>query len=100
MRMRVCYLHSHESRLCYYLVIHIENVLHNYSCFTSIRDLFTDCPSYNEYANVVILFCTYVVRIFKIYVYQKHKSQNIQNYNFACGSVWVWNLVPDIKGGM
>jgi hypothetical protein len=24
---------------------------------------------------------------------------NIQNYNFACGSVWVWNLVSDIKGG-
>jgi hypothetical protein len=23
----------------------------------------------------------------------------IQNYNFACGSVWVWNLVSDIKGG-
>jgi hypothetical protein len=23
----------------------------------------------------------------------------IQNYNFASGSVWVWNLVPDIKGG-
>jgi hypothetical protein len=23
---------------------------------------------------------------------------NVQNYNFACGSVWVWNLVSDIKG--
>jgi predicted double-glycine peptidase len=23
---------------------------------------------------------------------------NIQNYNFACGSVWVWNLVSNIKG--
>jgi hypothetical protein len=23
----------------------------------------------------------------------------LQNYNFACGSVWVWNLVSDIKGG-
>jgi hypothetical protein len=22
----------------------------------------------------------------------------MQNYNFACGSVWVWNLVSDIKG--
>jgi hypothetical protein len=30
---------------------------------------------------------------------QKHKNQNIQNYNLACGSVWVWNLVSDIKGG-
>jgi hypothetical protein len=24
---------------------------------------------------------------------------HIQKYNFACGSVWVWNLVADIKGG-
>jgi hypothetical protein len=24
---------------------------------------------------------------------------NIQKYNFACGSVWVRNLVSDIKGG-
>jgi hypothetical protein len=24
---------------------------------------------------------------------------NTQNYNFACGSVWVLNLVSDIKGG-
>jgi hypothetical protein len=23
----------------------------------------------------------------------------ILNYNFACGSVWVWYLVYDIKGG-
>jgi hypothetical protein len=23
----------------------------------------------------------------------------LQNYNFACDSVWVWNLVSDIKGG-
>jgi hypothetical protein len=22
-----------------------------------------------------------------------------ENFNFACGSVWVWNLVSDIKGG-
>jgi hypothetical protein len=22
----------------------------------------------------------------------------MQDYNFACGSVWVWNLVSDIKG--
>jgi hypothetical protein len=22
----------------------------------------------------------------------------MQNYNFSCGSVWVWNLVSDIKG--
>jgi hypothetical protein len=27
------------------------------------------------------------------------KIKNIQNNNFACGSVWVWNLVSDIKGG-
>jgi hypothetical protein len=30
---------------------------------------------------------------------QKHKNYNIQNYNFACGSAWVRNLVSDIKGG-
>jgi hypothetical protein len=23
----------------------------------------------------------------------------LQNYNFVCGSVWVGNLVSDIKGG-
>jgi hypothetical protein len=23
----------------------------------------------------------------------------MQGYNFDCGSVWVWNLVFDIKGG-
>jgi hypothetical protein len=27
------------------------------------------------------------------------KNVNIQNYTFAYGSVWVWNLVSDIKGG-
>jgi hypothetical protein len=25
------------------------------------------------------------------------KNSNIQNYNFACGSIWVWNLVSDNK---
>jgi hypothetical protein len=24
----------------------------------------------------------------------------MQNYNFICGSVWVWNLVSDIKRGI
>jgi hypothetical protein len=23
----------------------------------------------------------------------------MQVYNFACGCIWVWNLVSDIKGG-
>jgi hypothetical protein len=27
------------------------------------------------------------------------KNENIQNYNFACGSVWMQNLVSKIKGG-
>jgi hypothetical protein len=27
------------------------------------------------------------------------ESWNIQKYNFACGSVWVRNLVSDVKGG-
>jgi hypothetical protein len=26
-------------------------------------------------------------------------SKNVRDYNFACGSVWLWNLVSDIKGG-
>jgi hypothetical protein len=26
-------------------------------------------------------------------------NENIQNYKFSCGSVWVWYLVSDIKGG-
>ena len=30
---------------------------------------------------------------------QKFKDQDIQNYNFACCFVWVWNLVADIEGG-
>jgi hypothetical protein len=29
----------------------------------------------------------------------KLKNQNIQDYNFSCSSVWVCNLVSDIKGG-
>jgi hypothetical protein len=29
----------------------------------------------------------------------KNVKINIQNYNFAYGSVQVWNLVSDIKGG-
>jgi hypothetical protein len=24
----------------------------------------------------------------------------MQKYNFACGSVWMWNLVSDMKGGI
>jgi hypothetical protein len=27
---------------------------------------------------------------------QKHKTLNIQNYNFACVFVWVWNLASSI----
>jgi hypothetical protein len=30
---------------------------------------------------------------------KKFKNENIQDYNFVCGSVWVRNLVSDIKGG-
>ena len=29
---------------------------------------------------------------------QKYKDQDIQNYNFACCFVWVWNLVTHIEG--
>jgi len=27
------------------------------------------------------------------------KINKYKNYNFACCSVWVWNLVADIEGG-
>jgi hypothetical protein len=27
------------------------------------------------------------------------KNYNIKNYNFACGSVWLWNLVSDVMKG-
>jgi hypothetical protein len=30
---------------------------------------------------------------------EKRKHWNIQDYNFVCHSVWVWNLDSDIKGG-
>jgi hypothetical protein len=30
---------------------------------------------------------------------EKRKNWNIQDHNFACGSVWVLNLVSDSKGG-
>ena len=29
---------------------------------------------------------------------QKVKDQDIQNYNIARGSAWVWNLVADTEG--
>jgi hypothetical protein len=31
-------------------------------------------------------------------VVKKSKNENIQDYNFACDFVWVWNLVSDAKG--
>jgi hypothetical protein len=46
MRMRVCYLDCHKAELCCYLRVHIETYYVNYSCFTSICDIFTDSPSY------------------------------------------------------
>jgi hypothetical protein len=52
MCMHICYLDCLEAELCCCLVIHIENLWHLFyyygSCFTSICDLFTDSPSYNE----------------------------------------------------
>jgi len=30
---------------------------------------------------------------------QKFKDWDLQNYNFACCFVWVWNLFADIEGG-
>jgi hypothetical protein len=47
MRMRVCYLDCHEDELCCYLVIHVDNLLVHYFCFTSTCDLFTNSPPHN-----------------------------------------------------
>jgi hypothetical protein len=33
MRMRVCYLDSHEAEMCCYLVVHIENLLRPFQLF-------------------------------------------------------------------
>jgi hypothetical protein len=32
-------------------------------------------------------------------VVKRYKNENLQGYNFACGFVWVRNLVSDTKGG-
>jgi len=40
----------------------------------------------------------YTVSYFFIVVDQKFKDQDIQNYNFSCCFVWVWNSVVDIAG--
>jgi hypothetical protein len=42
MPLRVCYVDCHEAGQCCYLVIHIENLLRHYSCFTCICVLLTD----------------------------------------------------------
>jgi hypothetical protein len=44
------------------------------------------------------MFATIRSRTFYILV-EKRKNKNMQAYNFAYGSVRVWNLVSDIKGG-
>jgi hypothetical protein len=47
MSMLVCYLDCHEAGLCCYLVIPVHKICYVlYSCFTSICELFTNCPSY------------------------------------------------------
>jgi hypothetical protein len=28
---------------------------------------------------------------------KKCEGQNLQDYNFACGSAWVWNMISDSK---
>jgi hypothetical protein len=30
---------------------------------------------------------------------RKTENWNIQDYNIACGPVWMWNFVSDINGG-
>jgi hypothetical protein len=61
MRMRVCYLllDCHDAGLCCYLVIHTENLLHPYSRFTPICDVFTDSPSYMPTDMMELLYPCY-----------------------------------------
>ena len=33
------------------------------------------------------------------FVIQKYKDKDLQNYNFACCYVCVWNMVANIAGG-
>ena len=59
-------------------------------------------------ANVVRMYLNYFILeccsyggesfVFQVAI-QKFKDQDLQNYNFACCFVWVWNLVVDIAGG-
>jgi hypothetical protein len=44
-----------------------------------------------------IQFTTFFV--FSSAIKNRKKFNYIKNYNFAIGSVWVWNLVSDIVGG-
>ena len=46
--------------------------------------------------------CYYLVQNFFVFQFaiQNFKDQDIYYYNFARGSVWVWNFVADIEGGM
>ena len=31
--------------------------------------------------------------------YKEYKDKDIENHNFACWFVWVWNLVANTEGG-
>jgi hypothetical protein len=56
LRMRICYLDCHETGLCCYSVIHIENLLRPLQLIYFIRDIFTDSPSYfmNERTRMIV----------------------------------------------
>jgi hypothetical protein len=41
----------------------------------------------------------YTIFMFKTYKLFYYFMKYSLNYNFACGSVWVWNLASNIKGG-
>jgi hypothetical protein len=57
MRMRVCYLDRHEAGRCSHLVIHIENLLHPYSCFISIYLYLSSIYYHNKHNyNILWLF--------------------------------------------
>jgi hypothetical protein len=40
----------------------------------------------------------WIVRRTGMFAIQRFKDWDIQKYKFACCPVWVWNLVPHIKG--
>ena len=61
---------------------------------------FSTAPFPNPINNIIKCNLSFGAESFVFQVaIQKFKDQDIQNYNFACCFVWVWNLVVDTAGG-